>query len=169
MHIQEKTSKVCITCKIDLPLSEFYQTKSTKQYSSYCKTCDKKRRLTYKNTHTEEGREAIRKRVNLNYLRNRITYILKDYKRRDRNKNLENDLTKEYLTKQLQYNCIYCGFPSTGLDRIDNSKGHTQNNCVPCCKECNLARMNNFTHLEMLILGKTISQIKTLRQWQILN
>lgn len=163
LGIQEKISKICISCKEDKLLSEFYQTKSTKQYSSYCKICDNKRKPSYKNTYTEEDKEKLRVRVNLNYLRNRITYALKDYKRSDTIRNLENDLTRDYLTKQLQQNCIYCGYPSTGLDRIDNSKGHLQNNCVPCCKECNIARMDNFTHSEMLILGKTISQIKNSR------
>ena len=49
------------------------------------------------------------------------------------------------------------------LRRIDNTKGHTKENCVPCCIECNIARGNNFTYEEMKRLGKTIKEIKTLR------
>ncbi len=33
-------------------------------------------------------------------------------------------------------------------------------NCIPCCKECNVARMNNFTHEEMLIIGQAIKAVK---------
>jgi hypothetical protein len=29
-----------------------------------------------------------------------------------------------------------------GIDRIDNSKGHTIDNIVPCCKYCNFAKSN---------------------------
>lgn len=42
--------------------------------------------------------------------------------------------------------CNYCGlkpqFPHTrnGIDRIDSSKGYTENNCVSCCKFCNYAK-----------------------------
>lgn len=27
-----------------------------------------------------------------------------------------------------------------GIDRVDNNKGYTLNNCVPCCKTCNQAK-----------------------------
>lgn len=27
-----------------------------------------------------------------------------------------------------------------GIDRIDNSKNYTPNNCVPCCEVCNKAK-----------------------------
>lgn len=55
-------------------------------------------------------------------------------------------------------NCFYCGiephqiikarnnfgsdFIYNGIDRVDNTKGYTINNCVPCCKKCNQAKMN---------------------------
>jgi len=29
-----------------------------------------------------------------------------------------------------------------GIDRIDSSKGYTEENCVSCCKECNTAKMS---------------------------
>ena len=60
--------------------------------------------------------------------------------------------------------CYYCGDPNrVGCDRIDNSKGHTKNNVVPCCYDCNCARNVNFTFEEMKILGKTIAEIKQSR------
>jgi hypothetical protein len=33
--------------------------------------------------------------------------------------------------------CHYCGGESTGLDRVDNSKGYILKNVVPCCGICN--------------------------------
>ena len=57
--------------------------------------------------------------------------------------------------------CHYCGDTHRiGCDRIDNSKGHTKNNVVPCCIECNTARNIYFTYNEMRRLGKVIAEIK---------
>ena len=38
--------------------------------------------------------------------------------------------------------CVYCGkdIDTIGLDRIDNSKGYSQDNVVPCCTQCNLSK-----------------------------
>lgn len=61
--------------------------------------------------------------------------------------------------------CTYCGdVYRIGCDRIDNSKGHTKDNVVPCCIECNTARNNYFTYEEMKRLGQTIREIKNNRK-----
>ena len=58
----------------------------------------------------------------------------------------------------------YCGdTEDIGLDRIDNTKGHTKDNVVPCCYICNTTRGSNFTYEEMKIIGKTIKEIKRCR------
>ena len=64
-----------------------------------------------------------------------------------------------------KWKCNYCGETNNiGCDRIDNLKGHTMNNCVPCCQLCNVTRMDNYTVDEMLtIIGPAIKQIKELR------
>lgn len=61
--------------------------------------------------------------------------------------------TLEQFTKLILGNCHYCNstpmnvfnlnkntFIYNGLDRIDNSKGHTLDNVVPCCKYCNYSK-----------------------------
>lgn len=76
-------------------------------------------------------------------------------------------LSFEQFYELCQQNCYYCGLkPSTksntyrgrktisqdmidgytliynGLDRIDSNRGHTIDNVVPCCKQCNTAKLD---------------------------
>lgn len=69
----------------------------------------------------------------------------------------EFSLTKEDAYKMFSANCHYCnlppsnvylnkrsGLPETkysGIDRVDSSKGYTVENTVPCCKQCNYAKL----------------------------
>jgi len=44
--------------------------------------------------------------------------------------------------------CHYCGesdWLKLGVDRIDNSKGHTPDNCICSCWDCNRERKNKWT------------------------
>jgi hypothetical protein len=43
-----------------------------------------------------------------------------------------------------------------GVDRVDNHKGYTVENCVPCCKEANQMKMA-FGHDEFIALCKEIA------------
>jgi hypothetical protein len=29
---------------------------------------------------------------------------------------------------------------ANGIDRVDNTKGYSVDNCVPCCRRCNVAK-----------------------------
>jgi len=67
-------------------------------------------------------------------------------------------LTHAQFKTLIKLNCKYCGTPAlqilkyrtqasyeppflyNGIDRIDNTKGYTQDNCVPCCEICNRAK-----------------------------
>lgn len=66
---------------------------------------------------------------------------LSDYKIRAQKKNLEFQLTKEEFNNLLKQDCYICGVKSEdnsiGIDRIDNDKGYTLDNCRPCCSICN--------------------------------
>jgi hypothetical protein len=65
------------------------------------------------------------------------------------------EIKREYVDVVTQQHCYYCGIePSNtmrvphntdilkynGLDRIDNTKGYTESNTVPCCRTCNIAK-----------------------------
>jgi hypothetical protein len=77
-------------------------------------------------------------------------------------KNMEWSITKEdfaILTKSLCYYCdgspqhIKAGYKTdftyNGLDRVNNSRGYSIDNVVPCCRMCNVAK-NYYTQDEFL-------------------
>lgn len=63
------------------------------------------------------------------------------YKHQDKKKGFSYDLTLDQAKALMLLPCYFCGHsPSKGLDRIDNSQGHTLNplNIVSCCTNCNM-------------------------------
>ena len=84
-----------------------------------------------------------------------LTAIILNYKRHAKDRNLSWDLTRQEVAEIIKKDCYYCDNPPSnikrtkntieplrynGIDRIDNSKGYTKDNVVPCCKQCNLAK-----------------------------
>ena len=85
--------------------------------------------------------------------------MLNNYKQNAKIRGYDFNLTKKQFLKLTKQDCYYCGakpnniqkseyhngdFLYNGLDRIDNNKGYTIDNVVPCCKICNHAK-NNLT------------------------
>lgn len=83
--------------------------------------------------------------------------IMTDAKKAGRNY----ELSDKFLAKILESPCYYCGtfksntityksnsgtfrrsYQYNGIDRVDNSLGYLESNCVPCCKICNRAKGN---------------------------
>lgn len=100
--------------------------------------------------------------------RDKISKMLSAYRCKDKKKGFVTTITREYLEDVIRHGkCVYCGdTEKLGLDRIDNNRGHEMGNVVPCCYECNCARNDNFTHEEMLIIGKAIREVKQKRKEQ---
>lgn len=75
----------------------------------------------------------------------------------------------EFIERIKGNECSYCGenTDELGLDRIDNTKGHTLNNTVVCCSVCNMTRGDRFTYEEMKLIGDTIKKIKLNRNEKI--
>ena len=76
------------------------------------------------------------------------------YVSRDKEQNREFALTKDDYLNLTSSFCVYCRVPSSsqhtnGIDRIDSSKGHTIDNCVTCCAQCNYMK-NRYTKLEFI-------------------
>lgn len=84
-----------------------------------------------------------------------LNHLYLQYKHGAKKRNLEFILTKEQISEITSKNCYYCDmipiqkmnsesehgvYLYNGIDRLDNTKGYTIQNCVPCCKQCNLAK-----------------------------
>jgi hypothetical protein len=82
--------------------------------------------------------------------------LLASYKYGSKVRELSFDLSVERFGELTKQNCFYCGseparvfrtvnptgdYICNGVDRLDSSKGYTYENCVPCCKTCNLMKL----------------------------
>jgi hypothetical protein len=89
-------------------------------------------------------------------------------------RSLEFSLEKEVFRALTKENCYYCDTPPSrvfrrgpsqkqfngdytfnGIDRVDNTKGYTVDNCIPCCLACNYSKLDR-THSDFLYWIKKI-------------
>lgn len=125
----------CRHCRLEQPLFDFE--KSQKGIRFVCKKC-----------------RALGKRVgfqkhNVKYSKYKYSSIKRGY---------DFSLTMEEFLTFWNKPCSYCGdsIITIGIDRIDNMKGYSINNCVPCCKVCNGMKLNYsqdfwITHMKKII------------------
>lgn len=166
--------RICVTCKTTKPMTTdyYYRDKNRMGGLMYrCKDCDKNRPdnrdsyLRWLNS-SPETRARI-KENNIRYRKTdkgRAISLVAAYRTFDKERGYENDIIQKDILLAKDDLCTYCGSAATGFDRLDNKKGHTKRNCVPCCTECNVARMDNFTTEEMHLIGNTIRDIKCARE-----
>lgn len=74
------------------------------------------------------------------------------------------ELTKEQVLSLCEKPCFYCGKQRClGVDRIDNSKGYTIDNCVPCCGCCNKMKMDLELNFFLSQIKKIYNNINTIK------
>ena len=86
-----------------------------------------------------------------------LVSIYKQYQTGAKGRNILFDLTIEEFGHIISEKCFYCGkaadkstrkkdntvmFFYTGIDRIDNNKGYSVDNCVPSCTQCNKSKLD---------------------------
>lgn len=85
-----------------------------------------------------------------------LNQLYTQYKKGARHRNFEFSLSKDFFKQITQKDCFYCGekpirqyahdtcrkgkYTYNGIDRVDNKKGYTEFNVLPCCKDCNKAK-----------------------------
>jgi len=100
-------------------------------------------------------KEAPNNRMRLDYGIASMRRMINNYKSNAKRRGIEYKLTEEQFKEITQRDCYYCGakpnnayhqkwqngtYVYNGIDRIDNTKGYTIDNVVPCCKDCNAAK-----------------------------
>lgn len=84
----------------------------------------------------EEQKECLIRYMKEYYKRNTVIY--KTYQRGAMKRNFDFELSLEEFDNIRSNSCYYCGeTEKIGIDRRDNDKGYTIDNCVPCCSWCN--------------------------------
>lgn len=81
---------------------------------------------------------------------NLISSIYARYRIEAHQRGFPYEINKEQFKVLITQPCYYCGLDKqncqvihnvpvryTGIDRVDNDKGYTISNCVPCCRKCN--------------------------------
>ena len=123
--------------------------------------------------HAPKGRKSCGCSVKIyrnGRFRKRVSFVnrafhsyVKDAKKRSKSF----ELTKDEWYALSQSPCHYCGikdsnkmhdkkrpnseiFTYNGIDRVDSSLGYTTSNCVPCCRDCNMAKKTS--HVEDFLL-----------------
>jgi hypothetical protein len=123
-------NQICCNCGKDY---EKYLTKYNKE-SKLCTHCSELQQLQ------DDKRKNRERNYKKEYIKNLKTYY-KQY--------ITSALKRKYVM-ELQFNefeelvkqrCYYCNYikqsEANGIDRVDNSKGYTKENCVSCCEVCN--------------------------------
>lgn len=69
---------------------------------------------------------------------------LNTYRNGAKRRNIDFNLTLEEFKLFWDKPCVYCAtmIRGVGLDRVDNTRGYTKDNVVPCCRDCNEMKMN---------------------------
>lgn len=158
--------KICTKCKIEKEESEFKPSKKSKDgLVCYCISCMKqyqtvyqkqyfiKQKLIEKNLKEKERQRQLRldplflekekERSRLYRINKVLDYNFSHYKTSAKRRNHEFNLTFEEFSEIVNNSCHYCGSRydiHNGIDRKDNTKGYIKDNCLPCCKYCNIAK-----------------------------
>lgn len=97
------------------------------------------------------------------------------YKHDAEKRGLSFPLSFDDLMAITQRDCYYCGVPPckylkkmtaregffyNGIDRLDNLRGYEQENIVPCCKDCNWAKMDLTQEAYMAWIKKCYNHLK---------
>ena len=72
---------------------------------------------------------------------------------------LESDYKSIISSPRCHYRNHLLGEYGVGLDRIDNSRGYSVDNVVPCCGNCNRIKCHLLTYREMVAVGKLLDEM----------
>ena len=104
-----------------------------------------------------------------------LNSLYKSYRYHANKRDYNFELSLEQFQNIISKNCDYCNASPTqkvtnkpktkvllynGIDRKDNKVGYIENNCVPCCGECNYIKSDKLTYNEMKVAIKAIIEYR---------
>lgn len=124
----------------------------------YLRTLGHKKRVMKWNA-SDKGKNAINKYQKT--ARGRYAFSTNRAKRQNKEFSISFNDYEHLMDKP----CYYCntslnGEYGVGLDRIDNSKGYSLENVLPCCGNCNKIKGANITVNEMLVIAKLLKEMR---------
>lgn len=128
----------------------------TEEQKAVKREYDKKRNEQLTLEQKQQKNKSIRKSKQKHKARPDIRY--KYLKQQGNFYGLEVNLTIEEYIELISKPCFYCkdamNTPSfgRGLDRIDNARGYSTDNVLPCCTTCNQLRSDRFTVEETVVM-----------------
>lgn len=179
----------CIKCDIEKDVSEFNtftSTYSKKKYTNICKECKKQTNEAYYQRNkiiansyskmyyannlekiSELGKIRYHKKVKTDYIGIMLSGCRSNARKRNREFNISKEFILNLLEKQ-ENRCYYSGdeltvepklYNTLSIDRVDSSKGYTEDNVVLCCQKVNVVK-NNLSDIEFINLCKKIARYK---------
>jgi len=133
----------CTKCDVVKDIRFFHRSRMGKfGRRTYCSSCGKKMTDLYKESHYDAINERQRQ-----YYRNTVNTPLNKYKKLvhgAKNRGKEINITFEDFMGIYGMPCFYCGDEvlTSGIDRVNSSKGYVLGNIVRCCQICNRAKNN---------------------------
>ncbi len=115
--------------------------------------------------HQQRWKEWAKGKHNANYERSKLPHNRwKSAQFHAKRRSLEWAIPLSEYLEYVKMRCHYCDgslpIRGTGLDRLDNDKGYTIQNVVPCCGSCNKIRGNNLTQEEMVVAMKAVKELR---------
>lgn len=135
-HYQEHLRKI-------KEYSKQYHRNHREELIEYHKRYYQNHREKYSEYRTEYGKQYYQTQYG------RAAHLLYAYRQMDELKGVETDLTPEWVIENIfKSKCYYCeeaDWTKLGTDRIDNTKGHTMDNCICACGKCNVERGDRYS------------------------
>lgn len=125
---QTVTSLECSKCNSIKPISEYYKKTGQNGYSHICKSCKNQITSDYRRRVAADKGSVANYRFQLSLL-----------KKRAKRRGYSCFLTLDKFSELKDSPCYYCDARAdfTSIDRVDNSIGYRDDNCVAACLPCN--------------------------------
>lgn len=148
----------CAKCHVAKAPTEFHKNRASRTgCDTYCKRCYKLWKIEHY-VPSKPRPEYFKQRRNQPHGRYLYTKIQAKVRKKEWN------LTEEEYTAAISKPGFYCGGPlpigSSGIDRLDNSRGYVSGNIVPCCYTCNNMKNSTLTWQETLVAVRAIQEYR---------